>query len=250
MKSFLLFVLLVPALVALPARAACEGARVVLLPFDAVALPRAEARQTEDAVRRAVARTPGVCLETRARTVEKLRALGGRLSVCEDAACRGTQVASLDTDWVVHGRALGLGGGRTVSLALRGRDGSETRRTFPVTATDAEEPALKAFGELWAPHNPERTAGTWKHNLLPKVLAGAGVAALAAGVGFGLAARSTERGLSSGNGGCTGEGEAFRQCFANQLQTGQSRARAANVFAATGVVLGAGAAVLFIWELP
>ncbi len=251
MKPLLALLVLTAALAAPRAHASCEGARLVLLPFEAVALTRTETRELEEAVRRALARTPGVCLETRARTVERLRPLGGRLAPCADAGCRGTQVASLEADQVVRGRVLGVGGGRTVSLALVGRDGSEARRTFPVAAGQAEEPALQVFGELWTPPRPAaRTSAGPRWGPWPKVMLGVGAAALAAGVGFGLAARSTERSLSTGTGGCTGEGAAFRDCFANRLERGSQQATASNVLLGTGALLGAGGAVLFIWELP
>lgn len=250
MKPFLLcLALLASALGATPARAACEGARVVLLPFEAVALSRTEARETEDAVRRAVARTPGVCLEPRARTVEKLRALGGRLTPCGDAGCRSTQVASLEADAVVRGRAFGLGGERTVTLVLVERDGTEARRTWPVTPVDAEESTLRAFGELWASHHAVAATGS-KLGPWPKVMMGVGAAALVAGVGFGLAARSTERELSMGNGGCTGEGEAFRRCISEQLNRGERQSLVSNTLLGAGALLGASGAVLFVWELP
>jgi hypothetical protein len=249
-KPLLVSLALLYALAAPAAEASCDGARLVLLPFDAVALSRTEARELEDAVRRALARTPGVCLETRARTVERLRSLGGRLSPCADAGCRGTQVASLEADQVVRGRVLGVGGGRTVSLALVGRDGSEARHTFPVASGQAEEPALRVFGELWAPLRPAPASAASRLGPWPKVMMGVGAAALAAGVGFGLAARSTERSLSTGTGGCSGEGEAFRRCFADRLGRGEQQTTVSNVLLGTGALLGAGGAVLFIWELP
>ncbi len=251
MKPFLTgLAFLCSALIALPAAAACDGARLVLLPFEAVALSRPETRETEDAVRRALSRTPGVCLEPRARTVERLRALGtgGRLSPCEDAGCRSTQVALMEADALVRGRAFGLGGERTVTLVLVERDGSEARRTWPVTAGDAEESSLRAFGALWEARHPVASAsrlGPW-----PKVMMGVGAAALVAGVGFGLAARSTERELSTGTGGCTGEGEAFRRCFSERLSQGERQSTVSNTLLGAGALLGAGGAVLFVWELP
>lgn len=249
MKPSLAGLALLCALGALPAWAECEGARLVLLPFEAVALPRPEARATEDAVRRALSRTPGVCLEPRARTVERLRALGGRLSPCEDAGCRSTQVASLEAEALVRGRAFGLGGERTVTLVLVERDGGEARRTYPVTAGDAEESSLRAFGALWESRHPVARAGS-RLGPWPKVMLGVGAAALVAGVGFGLAARSTERELSTGTGGCTGEGDAFRRCFSERLARGERQSLVSNTLLGAGALLGAGGAVLFVWELP
>jgi hypothetical protein len=82
------------------------------------------------------------------------------------------------------------------------------------------------------------------------VLLAAGGVALAAGVGFGLAARRSEASLSTGTAGCTGEGEAFRSCIAGRLQEGRRQARTANMLMGAGAVLGAGGAVFFVWELP
>ncbi len=250
MKPSLAGLALLCVLGALPAWAECEGTRVVLLPFEAVALPRPESRATEDAVRRALSRTPGVCLEPRARTVERLRALGGRLSPCEDAGCRSTQVASLEAEAVLRGRAFGLGGERTVTLVLVARDGSEARRTYPVAAGDAEASTLRAFGALWESHRPVTASTGSRLGPWPKVMMGVGAAALVAGVGFGLAARSTERELSTGTGGCTGEGDAFRRCFSERLAQGERQSLVSNTLLGAGALLGAGGAVLFVWELP
>ena len=57
---------------------------MVLLPFDTVALTRPEARRTEEAIRRALARTQGVCLEPRKETVERLRAREGKQEACAE----------------------------------------------------------------------------------------------------------------------------------------------------------------------
>lgn len=90
-----------------------------------------------------------------------------------------------------------------------------------------------------------RPASPW-----PRVLLAAAGVALAAGVGLGLAARHNEQLLSQGAGGCTGEGEAFRACFASRLEEGRQQAQAANVLLGAGAVAGAGGALLLVWELP
>jgi hypothetical protein len=224
---------------------------MVLLPFDTVALTRPEARRTEEAIRRALARTQGVCLEPRKETVERLRAREGKQETCAEDACRASQVKAFGADWLVRGRVLGLGGERTVSLALVGTDGHEARTTFQVPALDAgvEEAAMKAFGSLWEGRKPRRDA---KKALRPwpVVLISTGAVALAAGVGVGLAARSTEKRFSQGTGGCEGEGEDFRRCFADGLRKGERQSHIANGLLGAGAVLGAGGAVLLVWELP
>jgi hypothetical protein len=235
-----------------PPGAVCVGERLVLVPFDPVALPRAEARQTEETVRRAVARTPGLCLEPRKETVERLLALGGKQRVCADEACRAQELKAYGTKWLLRGRVLGLGGQRTVALTLVRADGHEARNTFsvPTLEAGAEEAAAKAFGSLWQNRGPQREAAEKTLRPLPMVLLGTGAAALVAGVGFGMAARATEKRLSEGNGGCEGDGEAFRRCFADGLRRGERQSLAANGLLGAGALLGAGGAVLLVWELP
>jgi hypothetical protein len=232
----------------------CRGERVVLVPFQPVALSTAQARELEDAVRRVAEGTSGLCLEPRAATVTKVRAGGGRLPGCMDAACRGAQVVALGADRLVRGVALGVGGGRSVALSLVDREGQESH-TLVQLSGEGLPPGLEdarmreAFGALWssrlASQRVERPSRAW-----PTVMLAAGGVALAAGVGFGLAARRTETRLSQGNAGCTGEGEAFRSCVAGRLQEGRKQARTANVLMGAGALLGAGGAVFFVWELP
>jgi hypothetical protein len=240
---------------AAPAGAVCVGERLVLVPFDSVALPRSEGRQTEEAVRRAVARTPGICLEPRKETVERLLAQGGKQRACADEACRAQELKAYGTKWLLHGRVLGLGGQRTVALTLVGADGHEARSTFavPTLEAGAEEAAAKAFGSLWqgrGPSHPPKSEEEKTLSPLPMVLLGAGAAALVAGVGFGMAARSTEKRFSTGNGGCEGEGDTFRQCFAEGLRRGERQSLAANGLLGAGALLGAGGTLVLVWELP
>jgi len=237
---------------AMPPGAVCVGERLVLVPFDSVALPRPEGRHTEEAVRRAVARTPGICLEPRKETVERLVALGGKQRACADDACRAEELKAYGTKWLLHGRVLGLGGQRTVALTLVGADGHEARSTFsvPTLEAGAEEAAAKAFGSLWQGRGPQREAAEKTLRPLPMVLLGTGAAALVAGVGFGMAARATEKRLSEGNGGCEGEGETFRRCFADGLRRGERQSLAANGLLGAGALLGAGGTLLLVWELP
>ncbi|WP_224367879.1 hypothetical protein [Hyalangium versicolor] len=242
---------LVLSLGAVPPVAPCVGERMVMLPFDAVALPRPEARRTEEAVRRAVTRTAGVCLEPRQETVARLRVHEDRKETCTEDVCRAAEVKSLGAKWLIRGRVLGLGGERTVTLSLVGADGMETRSTFQVTTLDAtaEETAQKAFIPLWKERQP-RTVEAKARRTWPLVLVGTGAAVLATGVGFGLVARSTAQRFSRGTGGCDGEGEQFRQCFSDGLRRGRRQSHIANGLLGAGAVLGAGGAILFVWELP
>ena len=234
--------------------ASCKGERVALVPFQPVALSTAETRQLEDAVRRAAEATPGLCLEPRADTVAKVLARGGRLNGCGDAACRGAQVVALGAERLVRGVALGVGGGHNVALTLVDREGLESHALMQFSGEElspgeGEARAREAFGQLWgarpSPRRVESASKVW-----PTVLLAAGGVALAAGVVFGQAARRAETGLSTGSTGCTGEGEAWRSCFAAHLRQGRDQARTANVLMGAGALLGAGGAVFFVWELP
>jgi len=229
----------------------CEGERLTLLPFDAVAVPRADARRSEEVLRRALAKDTSLCLEPRKETVEKLLALGGKLTPCSDEECRRAQVKALGAQWVVRGRVLGLGGERTVALVLVSPQGQETRETFtlPVLEAGAEDVAARSFSALWRtrPYQPtaRKTIRPW-----PQVLMGTGAAVLAAGIGFGLASRATERRITEENGGCTGAGADFSRCFSKELRKGERQTLLANTLLGTGAMLGAGGAILFVWDLP
>ncbi|WNG32914.1 hypothetical protein F0U61_04255 [Archangium violaceum] len=233
----------------------CRGERVVLVPFQPVALSTAEARELEDTVRRVAESTSGMCLEPRTTTVTKVRNQGGRLVGCVDAACRGAQVLAFGSDRVVRGVALGVGGGRSVALTLVDREGHESHTLVQLSGEGLppglEEARIReAFGELWSTRLSSRVVEERPRKVWPTVVLAAGGIALAAGVGFGLAARRAETSLSRGNAGCSGEGEAFRSCIAGRLQEGRKQARTANVLMGAGALLGAGGAVFFVWELP
>ncbi|NMO21399.1 hypothetical protein HPC49_45900 [Pyxidicoccus fallax] len=244
------------------ATAGCQGEKVVLLPFDTVALSRAETRALEEAARRAVAATPGVCLESRADTVERLRALGPGALACEGSQCLGARGVAPGAAWLVRGVALGLGGGRSVVLSLVDSLGWESRQTFQLPGVNAEPGEAEAksrqsFKTLWTARPSargavaERTAGVEKPaRVWPKVLLAAGGAALAAGVGFGMASRRAESRLSAGNAGCAGDGEAFRACLDGKLRDGRRQAHTANVLLGAGALLGAGGTFFLVWELP
>lgn len=239
----------------------CEGQKVVLVPFDRVALAREEARGLEDAVRRAVGSTPGVCLEQRAETVARLRTLGPGATTCEGATCLGARSVAPGAAWLVRGVTLGVGGSRSVVITLEDSRGWEARELFQVPAVksglaEAGARARQSFQTLWA-GRPSQDAGTRSPvsvarpaRLWPKVLLAAGGAALAAGVGFGVASRRAESRLSAGNAGCGGEGAALRACLDERLRSGRKQATTANVLMGTGALLGAGGAFFLVWELP
>ncbi|WIG95720.1 hypothetical protein [Myxococcus sp. SDU36] len=242
------------------AAAPCAGERVVLVPFSPVALSRAETRVLEDTVRRAVAGTPGVCLESRAETVARLKALRPTAASCEGAACLAAKGVAPGAAWLLRGIALGVGGARSVMLTLGDSRGWEWRGSFQLPTARADpgevEPhARQTFGALWrvrpsvakgsAGARVEQPASMW-----PKVLLVAGGAALAAGVTLGVAASRAESRLSQGNAGCAGQGEVFRDCLEGKLRSGRRQATAANVLLGSGALLGAGGALFLVWELP
>lgn len=226
--------------------------RVVLVPFERVALPSAEARALEDATRRAVAALPDACLESRDDTVARLRASGASLSACGNAECRSAQVGALGARRMVRGVALGVGGRRSVALTVTDARGPETRAHFEAPATtpgETESRAKQALQEVWSPLGTARAAPRGSR-LLPKVLLGTGGVALAVGVGFGLAARSTESKVSKSGGECATAGEDFTDCFASRLDHGRRQARTSNVLLGLGALLGVSGALSFVWELP
>ncbi|RKH87713.1 hypothetical protein D7Y21_18040 [Corallococcus sp. AB045] len=236
--------------------APCDAnTRVVLMPFERLALPSTDARELEDATRRAVAALPDACLESREDTVARLRGSGAALTACGDAECRSAQATALGVRRLVRGVALGVGGKRSVALTVTDARGPETRAQFEAPATtpgEADARARQALQQVWSPlvttqatREPQGSS-----RMLPKVLWGAGGAALIAGVGFGLAARSTESKLSRNGGDCATAGEAFTDCITSRLEAGRRQARTSNVLLGVGALLGVGGTVSFIWELP
>ncbi|MCY1042545.1 hypothetical protein OV208_14570 [Corallococcus sp. bb12-1] len=238
------------------AAVACDAdTRVVLMPFERVALPSADARALEDATRRAVSALPDACLESREDTAARLRGAGASLSSCGNTECRSAQAVSLGARRLVRGVALGVGGKRSVALTVTDARGTETRAQFEapaLTPGEADTRARQALQEVWAPLRTQtvKQAAPRGSRLLPKVMMGAGGVALAVGVGFGIAARSTESRVSKNGGECAAAGEDFSGCFASRLDAGRRQARTSNVLMGVGALLGLGGAVSFIWEWP
>lgn len=228
---------------ALVAVAAAPCTRVAVAPFEPVAATPAVAREVEEQVRAALAQRPGLCVEARAATVEKLaRFEGHRLPACADAACVAAQVAALGCDELVSGVVVGAGAQRNLDLAR-----STATRTARATAA-AEAPELNAalavlFQWDLSPTAPRRV---WPGI----VAAAAGAASAGVGVALGLEARRTEQALSAGATGCAGGGAAYRDCLDGQLRTGRGEATAANVLFGIAGALAVGAVVLWVVPLP
>lgn len=242
-------------LMLLSGAAPCDAdTRVMLVPFERLALPPAEARALEEATRRAVAALPDACLESREDTLERLRGAGESLAVCGNTECRSAQATALGARRLVSGVALGVGGMRSVALTVTDARGTEARAQFEAPATtpgEADARARQALQQVWASLGTARAAREPRGSrVLPKVLLGAGGAALAAGVGFGLAARRTESKVSRNGGECAAAGDGFRDCFASSLNAGRREARTSNVLLGVGALLGLGGAVSLIWEWP
>lgn len=226
---------------ALVALAASPCTRVAVAPFEPVAATPAAAREVEEQVRAALARRPGLCVEARAATVEKLaRFEGHRLPACEDAACVAAQVAALGCDELVSGVVVGAGARRNVDLAR-----STATRTARTTAA-AEGPELGAA--LAVLFQWDVAAGPVRRAWPGLVAAAAGLASAGAGVALGLEARHTEQVLSSGATGCAPG--AYRDCLDGQLRSGRGQATAANVLFGVAGALAVGAVVLWVVPLP
>ena len=215
--------------------------RVTVAPFEPLATSPAVARAVEDQIRTVLSARPGLCVEARTATIEKLAKFERhRLPPCGDLACVASQLSVLESDEVLTGVVVGAGARTNVDL-LR----STATRTARTTATEAELPT--AVGVLYQWDSKERAAP----NRLPAILvASAGLASAGAGLVLGLEARRTEQVLSSGMTGCAGGGTAYRDCIDGQLRTGRDEATAANVLFGVAGVLVAGAIVLWVVELP
>lgn len=215
--------------------------RIVVVPFEPLATTPAIARALEEEVRAALAARPGVCVEARAATIEKLaRFERHRLPPCGDLACVTAQLTALDTDEVITGVVVGAGGRRNVDL-LR----STAPRTARATASELE--VATAVGVLYQWDSKERPAGRRWPSILTASL---GVASAGVGVALGVEARRHEAVLSSGATGCGGGGTAYRECLDGRLRAGKTEATAANVLFGVAGALVAGAVVLWVVDLP
>lgn len=220
--------------------AAAPCTRVAVAPFVPLATTAAQAREVDERVRAVLAARPGLCVEPRAATIEKLAAFEHhRLPPCADAACVAGQLAALDCDELVTGVVVGAGARRNVDLVR-----STATRTSRTTAGADPGPALAVLFQWDVP------AGASPRRWPALTAAAAGLAGVGAGVALGLDARRTEQALSTGATGCAGEGAAYRDCFEGRLRTGRAEATAANVLFGVGGALLAGGVVLWVVKLP
>lgn len=215
--------------------------RVVVAPFEPLATTPAMARAMEEKVRAELAARPGLCVEARAVTIEKLAQFERhRLPPCGDLPCVAAQLKLLEGDEVLTGVVVGAGARSNIDL-LR----STAHRTARTTSSEPE--LSTALGLLYQWDARQKPAPTrW-----PSIVAASlGAASLGAGIALGVESRRTEQVLSSGVTGCTGGGSTYRDCVDGQLRTGRDQATAANVLFGAAGVLVAGAVVLWVVELP
>src|SRR5437879_6257192 len=99
---------LVLAAVAVPAPT-CAGDRVVVAPFEPLAISPADARAVEEKFRSALDAL-GFCVEARGATIAKLRRYEHtRLPPCADDVCAVAQAVDLGGKWLLTGVVLGVG---------------------------------------------------------------------------------------------------------------------------------------------
>ena len=221
--------------------AAAPCTRIAVTPFEPLATSPSAARALEEQVRGILATRPGVCVESRVVTIEKLSKYERKkLPPCADLACSAAQLAVLETDEIVSGIVTGVGAQTNVDLV---------RATASRTArTTASEPELAAaIGVLYQWDTNDKPAPTrW-----PSVVLGtAAVASLGVGIGLGVEARLHEQMLSMANTGCGGMGTEYRDCIDTQIKNGKTEATAANVLFGVAGTLLIGAVVLWVVELP
>lgn len=238
----------------------CE--RIVLVPLDPVGLSPKDAREEEDRVREALSTIQTACLTPREQTGAALKQLEGRrLPPCGDVECRRKLAAHFDADWLFSGTAFGFGGGRSITLSLWNRDGTLVQRGSFASGPGMDPKSGAAvvvdllrearLGRSIASANERSGTASSMRSHWPEIALGAGaVAALAAGVALGAASRDISARVAEGRTGCAGTGDAYESCFANTVHAGRNQATAANLLFGAGALLGAGATVFFVVDLP
>lgn len=221
--------------------AASPCTRVVVTPFEPLATSPAAARAIEEKVRDDLALRPGLCVEERKRTIEKLAKFERhRLPPCGEPACVAAQLGALEGDELISGVVVGVGARMNVDLVR-----STAARSAHTTATEAELAA--AVGVLYQWDATQRAGPSRWPSI---VAASAAVASAGAGLALGLESRRHEQVLSSGMTGCAGGGTAYGACVDAQFKTGRDEATAANVLFGVAGALVIGAVVLWVVELP
>ncbi len=215
--------------------------RVIVTPFDPLATSPTVARALEEQVRGALSARPGLCVEARAATIEKLAKFERhRLPPCGEPTCVASQLTLLEADELVSGVVVGAGGRTNIDVTR-----STATRTARTTASEQE--LVTAVGVLYQWDSTERPLGKkWP----AIVVTSAAVASIGAGIALGVEARRNEQVLSSGVTGCGGMGTAYRDCLDGQLRSGRNEATAANLLFGVAGALAVGAVILWVVELP
>lgn len=247
------------------ALAASECEAVAVVPLEPSGISPAHARAEEERVREALGALSNVCVVPRAQSAKVLREMEGqRLPACADATCRARMAKAFGAKWLYSGTVYGFGGGRTVMLTLWNAEGTTLHRgSFASGDTVDPSSAAKSvvgmlrdarLGRSVATAGDEAQQGNVGQNekpLWPRLAVGAaGLAALAGGVAFASASAATSERISQGATGCPGAGDEYQACFARTVRSGEEQATAANVLFGAGALLGAGAVVMFVVELP
>lgn len=224
-----------------PAPACPRCPRALVVPFAAVGADPAHVRRLSSEVEE----------QLRKHGVEPVRVRSSVARACDASGCGEPLADGTRAQWALEGTVIGVGGQLTTHLEVAGRDGLVTRSSFGGEALDlstALKPALDGARRDGATAALRPGAARTRHWTWG--LAAGGAAALAGGVAFGIHSYATSDALERGRTGCSGTGDAYRQCFAEIAAGGRRSALAANALFGAAALLGAGVGLSYVWELP
>ncbi len=245
-----------------------ESIRVAVLPLAPLATSPQTAKEVERQLRTLIASVPGA-------SVLPFEAMLGTLSdprhhellACSDEACAARAAEILDADAVVTGTVSGLGGDVSVALTmtfLRGGPARHASLDLPAPPRDGTPSMKSAACDLLGParcanpppeirlrREPPATAvqaiARRPSHARAYLVAGAGVALIAAGVAASIAGAGSGRAIDERRTGCDGVGDAYFRCFEGRVRAAQAESIAGAALLVLGGVGMAGGAVLFAW---
>lgn len=221
--------------------AQCPPPHTALLPLEPVGVSLEEATRAHGDVARAAAGALGPCLLDAPTEVNAAEV------ACADDLCVAT---ALGVRWLVRGQLVRAGGALRSSVSLFDRSTGVTTLA-PSGDEAATEGALAALTNALLLEGPGREARAFRPPAWVRWVAlgflGAAAASAGAALGTGLRTRGLEAQLSSGDGGCSSVGAAYRGCLEQQLGSGATLARASTALAITGGVTGALGAAGLVW---
>lgn len=238
--------------------------RVVVLPFEPLAIDPAKALEGEKAVRQSLQKIPRVELVDASR-LRDLLASDASLRDCVETRCLATIATRLDAHSVVSGVVAGLGDFKSMVIKRTDRDGKLVTSVSDTLANEAlkiPELVCAAMGRgvnchqeaaqptLIAPPPPSLAAAPSDSGGLRatrKAALGVGAAALVAfgaAAGFGVSANALSGQVEHKELTCTGATQA--ECLAGKLSTGRTHATVSNVLWGVGGAMAAAAVVLFV----